>query len=379
MPGYAGRVAATVVTAGLLIAFGPAGTMAATSPVTLDTRDVIAQKAGGGWTASVGVTNLTDRDLVLAARPARTKAGCDPSPDNRGKLPRARHVTFKVTIPAACQVAGRPFAFDLTATVGRRKTALHVVATLKKPDPAKPDWDALWSFLVALAVALVLVVAVLVHWTPEGDAKRWPNQPLLYLDDTWSFKDSWVSNITVAGGLLAGIFGSSDVLKAILGDKAEGSLALATVGGAVAAAFIAAAGILVLTFKTKADDRFTVGGVLAAVAVALAGAAGQLWVVFEAAREFDLGGLQKNLLPVVILALALLALYGFRSLGTLLHQGTTKPPPVDSDTIVAASMIAKALKPDLEPRAFLQSFATEGLAPDVTPVDRPRARRSALP
>jgi hypothetical protein len=379
------RGIAIAVLLGLTLAVGATPATAATSPVTIDKQEVeLAEKDGGGWTTSVGVTNLTDGNVTLAAKPAAAATGCDPEPGSARLLP-ARHTDVAVTIPAACKLDGKQFKFSLTAKSGKTTTLLTVVATLKSQEPKKPDWQALWSFAIALGGMLALVVFVFVSWKPRDPVRRRLNQTLPSLPDTWSFTDSWVSNVTVAGGLLAGVLGSSDVLKSVLGDDAEASLALATVGGAIAAAFIAAAGILVISFKTRADNRFTAGGVLAAAAVALAGAAGQLWVVYESARDFELGGLQDHLLPVVLVALALLVFYAYRSLLSVLVQGAPKAPTTESETARAASRMLTALKPEDEGEAgqvdeLILRVEQEGLAPAGPPDAAYGApRRSALP
>ena len=116
-------------------------------------------------------------------------------------------------------------------------------------------------------------------WDGPGDDDRRPSTELQYLDAGWSFKDSWVTNVTDAGGVLTGIFGSSDTVTAILGEDAESAVALATVGAAVAIAFVSA-GPIVLT-ATKKKGKLLVWGFLAAAAVTLTGAGGELWIVYR--------------------------------------------------------------------------------------------------
>jgi hypothetical protein len=366
----------------LSLAVAPPAAIGATSPATIDNPAVELAKAdGGGWTTSVGLTNLTNRTLRVTPKPALATAGCNPTLDNSSRVLPARQASFKVTIPAACAVGDKPFRFKLTANAGKAVASFAVAATLKKEPPDKPDWNALWSFAIALGGMAALMILVLFFWKPENPVKPRLDQQLPYLDDAWSFKDSWVSNITVVGGLLAGVFASSEVLKSILGEDSDASLALATVGGAIAAALIAAAGILVLALKTEKEGYFTVGGLLAASAIALAGAAGQVWVVYESARKFDLGGLEDRLLPIAIAALVLLVLYAYRSLRSVLVQGTTEPPAVPSDAVAAATLIVHALKPEGSPNTMtlLEGLKAEGLVYDVSPDYRPRPRRSALP
>ena len=382
------RGIAVVVALGLTLALGAMPATAATSPVTIDNTAVELAKGGPREEAgrpTVGLTNLTNHALRVTPKPALATAGCNPTLDNSSKLLPARHTTFTVAIPAACAVGDKPFRFTLTAKSGKAVASFAVAATLKTDPPDKPDWNALWSFAIALGGMAALMILVLFFWKPENPVKPRLDQRLPYLDDAWSFKDSWVSNITVVGGLLAGVFASSEVLKSILGEDSDASLALATVGGAIAAALIAAAGILVLALKTEKEGYFTVGGLLAASAIALAGAAGQVWVVYESARKFDLGGLEDRLLPIAIAALLLLVLYAYRSLRSVLIQGTTKPPGPESETARAASRMLTALKPEDEGEAgqvdeLILRVEQEGLAPAGPPDTAYGApRRSALP
>ena len=45
------------------------------------------------------------------------------------------------------------------------------------------------------------------------------------LDAGWSFKDSWVANITVASTALIALLTSTEALTAVLGDEPEAALA----------------------------------------------------------------------------------------------------------------------------------------------------------
>jgi hypothetical protein len=202
---------------------------------------------------------------------------------------------------------------------------------------------------------------------------------LTYLEATWSFKDSWVSNVTIGAGLLTGIFGSSDVVKELLGEDAERSVALATVGAAVAAAFIAAGPLVLHALKTGDGDHFTVFGLLAASAVTLAGAVGELWIMFRTGEKLEVDGLEDKIWVPLGLAAALLILYAFRTLRATLERGITEPDdPPDSDTIKAAKMIVRALLQ----REGVEAEAADVLAArSIDPIaarGRPRPRAAIL-
>jgi hypothetical protein len=248
-----------------------------------------------------------------------------------------------VTIPAGCQIATDGIDMKLTATAG--SSPVQTFSVTAAPKPTSTDWHKLRVFGFALVIWLVLAVLLYVRWVKIDKRQHSPAQPLVSLDTAWNFKDTWVSNVTVAGGLLTAIFGATDVVKPLLGSNADASIALATLGAAVATAFIAAGPIVLLAFKSYKHQAFTVGGLLLAAAVTLTGASGQLYIAYVTIKKLDLDGLQHSfVLPLALgTALALLLVYSYRSLMDLLKQATTRHRKVPSDTILAAKLIAKAI------------------------------------
>ena len=315
-----------LVAAALGLMFSSTTVSAQTTPVTIDSRSPTLERGDGeSWTTSLGFTNLTDTQVTLEAS-----------------------------------------AINATDTAP------------PKPDTSKPEWHALKAFPILLVALLVAAVIYL------PATRQWPNKELKYLEATWSFKESWVSNVTVAGGLLAGIFGSSDVVTALLGKDAKSSVALATVGAAVAASVIAAAPLLLLATKSK-DDFFTVGGFVFASAITLAAAAGELWVVYRSGQKLDLGGQEDKIVFLAVAGFVLLALYAIRAVPATIKHGTTAPPkPAPSDTIVAATWIVEALKAHTNINADRLGVAVGPIPSDFPKLgtspaaDSPRPRRSAL-
>lgn len=326
---------------GMAFAFGSATVSAAATPITIDTRSPALEEGDGGtWKVALGFTNLTEKAITLAAKPRdASDIGCRLILDHE-RLAPAEHSAVKVTVPAGCKVAkdGIDFTVSATAAAAGSPSTFEVTAA-PKPDTNKPEWGALWAFPLILSGLLVVALLLFGLWAPE--------EPLEYLGATWSFKDSWVSNVTVLGGLLAGIFGSSDVVTA-LGDDAKSSVALATVGAAFAAALIGAGPIVLLATKSKEGDFVTSGGLLFAAAVTLSGAAGELWVVYRSGAHLDLGGWQHQIVYFAVAGFLLLAIYAVRTVRATVKQGTTPPPtpptPPPSDTIAAAELIVAALK-----------------------------------
>ena len=61
---------------------------------------------------------------------------------------------------------------------------------------------------------------------------RWKT-PLTSLGADWSFKDNWVSSVTVGSGVLVALLAASNVLQAVLGFEPKAALTLMAVAGAL--------------------------------------------------------------------------------------------------------------------------------------------------
>ncbi|HYI98482.1 MAG TPA: hypothetical protein VEX36_02220 [Thermoleophilaceae bacterium] len=346
--------------------------------VTIDKPAGSLTEASDGWETSVALTNLTDTPLSLEAKPVVTDSGCELTLDE-SKLPAVERRTSTVSIPAGCKVADDGFDFELTATAtgraapeapqgaaggaGSAPVSFDVTAA-PAPDADSPDWDELRAFLVALAVLGAIGVVFLMF-----SSSNRPGKELQYLGTAWSFKESWLTNITVAAGLLTGIFGSSDVVNALLGEDVDGAVALATVGTAIAIALIAS-GTLILEATKSDEGQFTVLGLVAAAVVTAAGAFGELWVIYQSATQLDLGGLEDRIYIPAYAAMVLLAAYVLRAVPRIIKQGTTAPPPApESDTIKAAKLIVDELRADDNVNADPDKLDELFLALGSSPID----------
>lgn len=314
----------------------PAGVVIESRTPSLDRAD------GGGWMASLEFTNLTDAKLTLAATPAVSgDDGCTLTFD-KNEIAAAEQATVKLAVPPGCMVGDDGFDFVVAVTSGASTLASFDVTAAPQPEE-EVDWGPLSAFPVALGVLLLGAVVFYLLWDNfDSSGSHTFGEPLKHLEASWSFKESWVSNITVGAALLTGVFGSSEVVTALLGEDAERSIALATVGAAIAAAFIAAGPLLVA--GTKKGGSVTVGGLLVASAVTLTGAAGELWVVYSAAQRLDLGGWEDKVFIAAAVGAVVLAVYAVRTLHAVLEQGTTVVESPPSDVIVAAEMIVATLK-----------------------------------
>ncbi|MFE9396249.1 hypothetical protein [Streptomyces flavidovirens] len=144
----------------------------------------------------------------------------------------------------------------------------------------------------------------------SADSTRKWTTALTGLGPTWSFKDSWASNLTAFAALFVGLFGAADVPVLIPGDNAS-VLAITVIASAIALALIGSAALLVF-----APPARPVAG-------------GELPVMVLAARQnLKLGPPRDGLLLMLIAALLLLIVYGFRNLFQTLEAGGKRPHPV---------------------------------------------------
>lgn len=410
----------------LLILNGQA--FADTVAVTIDDASPMLSDAESGYTVSLDFTNLSDAEIGLhVAAGDAEDAGCDLTVSPIA-LPAATRETVTVTVPVACAVAEDGFDF-IVVTQSADGTQEFPVSAAPAPTD-DPDWSELAAFPVALLGAIIILCLALGAWivwlrpkgettTGTGDAEGggsssatedaaeaggipsatgdaakaggnvsavWAEfrAPLEYLDTTYSFKDSWVSNVTVISGLLTGIFGSSETLKAFLGEEADQAVALSTIGAAVALAFVGAGPIFLLAAEKGGENRApTVFGLLIASALTLAGAFGEIWIVFKSASKLELGGLEKNVWLPSLAAATLLLVYAVRAFLATIHDGQTKPKQTDPDAVAAAKLIVEALKAHTsiessQVDAALRAYPTVYPRGRTSPGDDTRRRRSAI-
>jgi hypothetical protein len=316
----------------------------------------------GGFKVATGAVNLTPSEIVLQPTLKFPVSGCHLSLD-KPKLPPGEHTPETISIPKVCDRSGKGLAINLTpVAAGQAGPAITLTA-----DPnSSPDWDQLRIFLKVGLVALLLMVALWVWWLVVDSKGPWaPWTPLVSMDTAWSFKDTWVSNITVGLALLTGIFASTDVIKPLLGTNADPALALATVGAAISTGLIGVAAVVLIAFKSYRHGAFSVFGLLVSAAVTLTGAGGGAWIAYKTIHQLDLGGAED--LPALlglIGVLAILVVYSWRSLLDLLCRTTKPPSGAPSETMRVAALIANALGPqDEKGRARVRRWVREAERP----------------
>ncbi len=324
-----------------------AGAAPGTVPLTLDSDTAtLTAASGGAFSADVGITNLTDRAVSVHA----VAAGCTLKVGGGTSLgvPAAEHSTVTVTIPTACVAKDRA-TFTLVPVGVRSAARLSVTATT---GATTPNWEALLSFPIGLGTALIWVLVIYGLWLRgnwgDDHVRKSPLACLSGLETSWSFRDSWATNVTAAGGLVATVLGSSSFLNDVLGSGGQDAIGIATIAGVISLALIGAAGVLVLTVKNPDEAETSIGGLLAGTSVALGAAGGQVWAVTLALHDVDLGAAGTLKWIAAGLATLLLVGYAFTSVYGLLTLGATSvavgdplsPPPAPE--LVAAAILAAA-------------------------------------
>jgi hypothetical protein len=305
----------------LLVVVAALACTAAAAPATF-TIDDASPALTEDRTVSLSLTNLTDGKLPLTIAPEDCATA---SPES---LPKARSTTVRVTLPEGC---------DTDFTLSADGTSVDVTPKSAETDPSQ------WLFLLVFVGALLVIGRIAYAWgiqlTENGKTE-------LHMESSWSFKESWAGNVTVLGGLLTGIFGSSTVAKALLGSDADSAIALATVGAAIALALVGAGPVILAATKTKATDRYSVRGMVLAAGVTVSGGVGELIIVTVTAIRMDFGGfLWKGLAGIAGAAgIALLVIYFVRTVRAMAALYAKAPPdPQGIGAAVAELAVERSL------------------------------------
>jgi hypothetical protein len=373
----------------LLVALLVGGAAFVASPVRADTalvtldeaQTVLAAGSPGQQTTLVGLTNLTNSAVTISAAVANCPVTVGGGASTM--LSPAEHTLLTVGVSGSC-ASEQSVALAITATSGSTSQLLNVTAVATSSPQV--HWKDLWSFGVAGLAAFVVVLLAYGWWALGGSGQpgqRGLLEPLA-LDSSWSFKDSWVTNITAASGLMVVLLGPSDFLTDVLGPDAQAAIGFSTVAGLVALALVGAAGVLALTVRKSDQNEFTSGGLLAGSVVALGAAGGQVWAVYFGLGDVSLGRGHGVLEVAAIGATALLVAYGFFSINNLLTIGTQKAPDVWASPpaveIAAAALIAASQQGPLSRAAVEHVLTVMEPRPPSTPGRKARTPvRSALP
>lgn len=302
----------------------------------------LTEKTSGGHEVGLGFTNLTDTPIQLAAEPTVPDVGCvlrlEPN-----QLSASAHTDVTLAIPSTCAIEEDGLDFIVQVLGGPRFDV-----SAEKSVTKSPDWTPLWVYPITLIPAFLLLLFALYSGSlgtatsaqTTGSRFRWE---LPHLGATYSFGDSWVTNITAIAGLFTALFGTTGAASAILGSESDSSVNLAIVAAGITLAFISAGPLLLISLKTDREVDTAYGFVIAST-FTITGAFGQLWIFWQIATKLDLGGASRFIPIVVFLfATALLAWFSIKTTRLTIRRGITEVPVVESDVIKAAKLVAAAL------------------------------------
>jgi hypothetical protein len=334
----------------LLVLAAPTAFAAPAVVIHDETEPTLKKLETGGWSAKVGINNLTDSDVGLSVGSISPAVGisCTVQFDTgtSAVVAASQHQAVTVTYSQGCKIGKEGAKLKLT-TDTTPPQSLEVSAA-PPSEPAPPDWNVLWAFPAALVVALFVLLLML-----EANKGMTFGTDLPQLPTTWSFKDSWASNITAGVAVVSGVVGSTNVVQAFIGEQAEASIALATVGAAVSVAFLGLGALLVQTAKHIDSESPTAGGFVLGAACTLAGAFGELATLYFSGRNLEMDGWQEAVLPVTIGVAMILVVYAVISVRATLETGTGPAPPVKlSEATVTAVLLARRFRDFNEKEIF---------------------------
>ncbi|MFA5885070.1 MAG: hypothetical protein WDA60_14560 [Acidimicrobiia bacterium] len=407
MVGRALRVLSVATIAVVAIA-GTAGTGAAA-----ESGDVVVAAApvqlvagtGGSYTAEVGVTNkLPGAVVVRAAIPDAGSCTVIAAPD---KIEARRSATVKLTLDRGCAVedATTPEHIRLTFVEEGTTTVVHeqgIKAKVPAADP-EPDWEILGfgglfgGGVTAITVVLVLIGIEKLKDENAVDPKRIetrkrahvlqqqrdnevrvalaqasepvdlgdPGPPKIGwstnldgLTTGWSFKDNWVSNVTVGAAAVAAILAATDVLNAVLGkDEATAVVGLVTVVAAITLVLVLLGPLVLKAFGDDVNTP-TIGGTVVAAGVVLAGTFFQIAALTaQGATLVEDDWTRLAIAAGGIVIAVVVMLYAARSVPQIIDDATTpKGPGPASPEERAAWIVFRGLAPTT-------------VFPPVTPLD----------
>lgn len=160
------------------------------------------------------------------------------------------------------------------------------------------------------------------------------------LDPSWSFTESWASNVTVGSTALLAVLASSEVATTVLGDRGSRALGVVLVASAVSTALVGLAPLVIKAFVAQSGSTHAAGLGIASF-LTLTGVGLEIGVATTSADRIYGGGKPYLMLSGLVVT-GVVAVYAFRTLNDLF--GRTDPPPSEqSDTMKAAVIVANAI------------------------------------
>ena len=342
---------AVLVGALLLSLLGGGAALGATSLIVADPSVDAVRTRDGSLVLTVAASNPTGSMSILSI--ALDSRECSSTGKPVLEPMSSADVEFEIT---DCAVDLGSEAATLTATLvastGQESSGGEVPLTLSVKDAATHGWSALWWFLVGFA-ALLAVVPPYLTWLafPLGNAEKmarfhkadaWAILRKLWspelvkklprdlpgISSDWNFKDTWASNVGLAGSIFTGILATAAPLEGLVGEENKSTLAVVAVASAVSVALIGSGPLWlsILKQRTRQNKGYakhnTVAGVLAASFVVYFATIGLIATVVRVTV-----GLVPHSLVVVLggSALLLLLVYAWKSIPQTLGLGAMEP------------------------------------------------------
>ncbi|GAA4401681.1 hypothetical protein GCM10023168_11520 [Fodinibacter luteus] len=306
------------------VALALAGMPAAAADLVVDAKTVATRGDDGVPTATIAVINTGPDAVTLSPSadagvlPATVVSPPQDEPSNWAPLWWGIFVGLLLAVTVALR--------GWTEREGAESAERHPTAQAKRNAAYRDVQQIVGARMRGL-------VAEELPWKPALEPPVYGLRSVVgNLEAGWSFKDSWVSNITVASTALVALLGSADALTAVLGEEPEAALGVMTVAGLVSAALVGIANTVLKLVGERVTD-VTVGGLILSTGIVVFAAGLQVWTVAVAAMDsvgWGAAGVGTLLLALVVTAA--LGAYGFRSLGEAVRRGVSTSLPAVPET-----------------------------------------------
>ncbi|WP_375425827.1 hypothetical protein [uncultured Friedmanniella sp.] len=311
-----------------------------------DTSVTASRDEKGVITTDLTLVNLSGSDQTLVGE-VTTSSGCTATVDDRILEPHQAG-TVTLTFPASC-FPSPPSALTLDLDGDGDGDGGLPVVTVQPPVQAS-DWAPLrWGVVGGVIAAFLVLVAGLVAWllarhrlstaSDERTASyaqtraivdsriaalgkpplQWKPLPtasyratsvVANLESGWSFKDSWISNLTLATTAFLALATSADAATALLGEEPKAAFRVMVVAGLLSAIVIALAGT-VTKLLGPSSTSVTVLGLGLAAAMVCAAAVMQTVTIGLSAADLVASSSFRRTLAYVIMGAVMMVVVAF--------------------------------------------------------------------
>jgi hypothetical protein len=236
----------------------------------------------------------------------------------------------ELTLPSGC--AGSTGVLVVRGYPGVDPVATEFTLARRIPT-AHLWWAAFGGFVAAGLVTTILAVVLIRRSTPWW---KWITQPIA-AGPSWSFKDSWLTNVAGVGAILGTVLGAADLLDDLFpGTSTAPAVGLSVLAGALVA--VAPVAYYALTRWAPGEDdqhnpivvaEGTGGALTFATAVTLSGTYCGLATIGMLAWEADIAWRTTIALLVLVgIGAAVVAIYAVRWTAGVAEQATAANKPV---------------------------------------------------